>query len=382
MRYCKIEVRGQKFEIHDLGMTMNLVLVELYEQFLSQPSPVNCFDVELEQYYVYFWSHSKKPKALQRFFENLTPLWQWLISNGRFKDAEHVWEWAVGCARSFEGYYPERPIHKGTPLYFWGMTALRDGNIDKGFLLMHQALEEDVRTFQTQNPNTPARAFVVLDYTKSDQAFRPMLQDMASFLGEFLRHYCESRTGNLTLDEFRGRFLQSVELGDAVFAFVFSLCKIDALVRRGMLTRLPPYIFLLNEFAGLLEVGLIFDVCLVIDAVIRHKNRSSWRFLQHAAFLSSACGLDLSEARLGELNRAFGEGFQDFPAVAKRLVEGVFAFADGKQLAGIEADIALAYGFRNLGAHRLIGLAFVYDNFEVLIQRIMNVLFLAIERLY
>jgi|SRR5918996_1351579 hypothetical protein len=36
-------------------------------------------------------------------------------------------------------------IHKGSAYYFWAVTCILKEDLEKGFLLMHQALEEDMR---------------------------------------------------------------------------------------------------------------------------------------------------------------------------------------------------------------------------------------------
>jgi hypothetical protein len=47
-----------------------------------------------------------------------------------------------------------------------------------------------------------------------------------------------------------------------------------------------------------------------------------------------------------------------------------------------EEDIAIVYAFRNSAAHRIRDRPFIYENFASVIDRLFNVFFLSIEKLY
>lgn len=256
------------------------------------------------------------------------------------------------------------------------MTAILCGDLDRGFLLMHQALAEDMESSGNPFPNTPASAFVTLDFQKQDQAFRYKIEEVATFLDELLTEYRQARRKTLTLDKFRNRLFHIADLRDVIFSFVFTLFKMKTLF-----TTVRPNLRA-NDFAGLLEAGVLFDLCLVIDSVIRYKNPNKWKFIDHVTYLSWTCDLNLNQARLGKLNSAWGRDFVNFPKVANELLTGAFRFSDGSILNLAETDVALAYGLRNLGAHRIESLPIIYQRFEDISQRIMNVLFLAVECLY
>jgi len=279
----------------------------------------------------------------------------------------------VECVTEWERTNPTKHIHKGTPYYFWGMTAVLGGDLDRGFLLMHQALSEDVHLTGSSIPPTPAFAFVSLDYQKQDQAFRSKVQEIAKFLDSALEIYRKTRNHALTIGQFRSKLLQSAALLPVAFNFVFILFrlhmllqKVESVVRR-------------NDFAALLETNLLFNLCLVIDETIRNKNTGKWQFIDHAEFLSSASGLNIRRHHLREINAAFRN---DFPLMIQNLFSKKFVFNDGQILCETGIGLALAYGFRNFGAHRVEGFPVVYQNFEEITQRLMNVLFLALEYLF
>lgn len=366
---CKIG--KTEFTLNDLGKPLNEQFKLLHRSFL-RGKPFNYATFERECH-SYFDRNPQTSPADDLFFNNFTVIWRALLELKRFKSAEEVWNFALDCTYSYEESRKGQRRHKGTPYYFWGMTAILEGNIEKGVLLMHQALDEDIKTTNSLNPDTAARAFVFLDYGKQEQAFRYKVQEIASFLEKFLAQYRAKRKGQLTIDMFRSRFLEDPNLRDAAFAFVFVLFKIESLLKKELLNIRK------NDFAGLLESGVIFDLCLILDAAIHYKNSSCWKFIDHAARLSSERRLSLTKDRLVEINSAYNK---NFGIATTAVLGGSFSFLDGSRLSDAEGDIAVAYGFRNLGAHELVGAAFIYENFEVLVQRVLSSIFMAIECMY
>jgi len=365
------EVGEQKFRMKSFGDAINQRFVDLSEFFLANKtfnSSAFCRDANS-----YFTNHTGDWAAHDSFFEGFTPIWRVLLGTGRLLHAYQVWELAVECATEWERANPTQRIHKGTPYYFWGMTAVLGGDLDRGFLLMHQALSEDVQLTGLQVPNTPAAAFATLDYQKQDQAFRFKVQEIAEFLDSALGIYRETRNCALTIEELRGKLLQSADLLTAAFNFVFILFRLHMLLKK------VESVVRKNEFAALLETNLLFNLCLVIDATIHNKNTGKWQFIDHAEFLSVASGLSIRHPQLGEINNAFKN---DFPLMVGKLLSGKFALKNGQALSETGIDLALAYGFRNFGAHKVEGFPIVYQKFEEIAQRLMNVLFLALECLY
>jgi hypothetical protein len=57
-------------------------------------------------------------------------------------------------------------------------------------------------------------------------------------------------------------------------------------------------------------------------------------------------------------------------------------FQDGTTLQPIEEDLAITYGFRNFGAHKVEDQPVVYQNFDEISMRILNALFFSVEKLY
>jgi len=365
------KIGEQMFQIEDLGEPMNSQFLRLYESHVS----IHGFDLNKfrNEALNFFDQNESNYQVHDGFFNNFTIIWQFFLNQKRFKDAEHLWELALSIAYEWENKNQNKRIHKGTPYYFWGVTCILNGDLEKGFLLMHQALEEDKRTDQTNTPKTPVYSFVTLDYEKQDQFFRTKVLEIAEFLGERLDSYCSSREGTLSLSHFKSKFLENSALQEVVFYFIFELFRLKKLLGE-VDQRLTQ-----NLFSSLLQANAIFTFCLVIDNVIKQKNPNQWKFSEHLKFLSSRSSLNLNEQKIGELNSAFKKNFSN---TLQKLLSSQYQFQDETIPRPIEEDLAITYGFRNFGAHKVEDQPIIYRNFDEISRRILNALFFSVEKLY
>jgi len=196
---------SKTIELEDLGESMNSQFLRLYESYFGHGSDYTKFkDDGLN----FFNQNDGNYHFHCLFFNNFTPIWNFFLNQQRFKDAEDIWDKALNIANEWESKNQNKRIHKGTPYYFWGVTCILNGDLEKGFLLMHQALEEDKSSNQTNTPKTPAYSFVTLDYEKQDQFFSPKVVEIAKFVDEKLNIYRSLRRGTLTLPDFKSKFLE------------------------------------------------------------------------------------------------------------------------------------------------------------------------------
>jgi hypothetical protein len=110
----------------------------------------------------FFDSNLVTRDTCDNFFENFRPVWKPLLDAQDYAAAERVWELALQPAITWEQSNPGRLVHKGTALYLWGVTALRRGDLDRGCLLIHQALEEDKRNWGAITPTYHLRLLATL----------------------------------------------------------------------------------------------------------------------------------------------------------------------------------------------------------------------------
>jgi hypothetical protein len=99
-----------QFSIEDLGASMNEQFQKLYNYYFSGKGfERSGFHSES----LNFFDKNNSSKDLHRYFNNFTPLWQFLLQQGSFFYAEQVWEIAICTSKKWEEQNQNRKIHKG-----------------------------------------------------------------------------------------------------------------------------------------------------------------------------------------------------------------------------------------------------------------------------
>jgi hypothetical protein len=368
-------IREHKFTLGDLGQTMNEQFQRLYNYyFFNTGFERNKFESES----LIFFDNNNSIDAYDKYFNNFTPLWNLLLSQGSFFYAEQLWQISIETAKKWDKRQNQnKKIHKGAPFYFWGVTCILKEDLEKGFLLMHQALEEDKKNINlNQLKDTPAYSFVTLNYEQQHQYFRNKVLEIAQFVEQKLNVYQISRSGNLNMSRFKTKFLQNPNLIEQVFMFVFELFHVKKLLseNRQELTQ--------NVYGSMLMVQSIFTFTLLVDNIIKYKynNQDPYKqqFLDLLVFLSGKVNLQLDKSKLVEVNGMFTNNFH---RTLDNLINSRQVFKTAK-LQTIEEDIAISYGFRNSAAHKIKDRPYIHENFNKIIDRIFNVFFLAVQVLY
>lgn len=367
------EIGEQRFVIEDLGEPMNSQFLSLHEGYFS--SRVLDHTKFREQTFHFFDESNGDYDEHDRYFNNFTTIWHPFLKRGQFADAVQLWKLALSIAHEWEDIHQDKRIHKGTPYYFWAVTCILSEDLEKGFLLMHQAVEEDRETGETDRCNTPACSFVSLDHENKRQFFLPKVKEIAEFVDEKLTDYRSSRSGTLTLSDLKSNFLELTAVQEVVFYFVFELFRLKKVGRKidQSLTH--------NTFGSLLQASVIFDLCRIIDNAIKHKNPNQWNFREHLTFLSSRSSLQINNTTIGHehLNGKFTKNFSN---TLQELLDSRYRFRYIPTPQRIDEDFAITYGFRNFGAHRIENQPVIYQNFEEILQRVLNALFFCVENLY
>jgi hypothetical protein len=320
----------------------------------------------------YFDDNPSNAPAHDAYFNNFTVIWRSVMDSGRFDQAEHVWEQSLQPALQWEQTHQGQQIHKGTPYYFWAMTALLRGDTDRGYLLIHRSVAEDIRTSGQQTPDTPGYALVSLNYSKVDQAFRQWVIEQATFLNGLITNYPVTYERALTIEDVKHRFMDAPPSVETVFLLTYTIARLR------MIARLPDHA-VKNPFAGQLQINLLFDVTLVIDIAIKAKNQGHWKFIDHVEHLLTIAGHQLTSAQLGNINTQFENNFDRAVHAA---IDGTLTVQPNTQLDRLQCDVALAYGLRNHGAHNIETAPTIWNQFHTVQQIVFRVLCAAIDYLY
>lgn len=362
-------MNGLNYSLESLSPKLDLAFMHLYEAFAG-PKP---FDLRQFQEAVFeFLDQNQNSRRHDNYFENFTILWTQYRDSGRYEQAEAVWDLALKSALLWEEQHPGAFVHKGTPFYFWGMTAILRGEIDRGYSLMHRALKEDERTDPLNFRQKPGFYFATLNYKEAGQAFRSWLMEQAKVLNEQLRSYNAFQKRNLTLDDFQSKFLSKPPSLEAISLLGYVIARL-------MRFEGIPGFALKSDFAGQLEGNLLFDLVSIVDAAIHKKNPRKRQFIDHAEHLSRARGGNLTSARLGEMNGRFQDHFEETMTL---LLDNGYKIEDGSPLDAADAAIGVTYGIRNKWAHGVPTATVIWKRFQEIRQRAFDTLFLTADFLY
>lgn len=366
----KFVLGGRTFKLNSLENDLDQAFIDLHAAYFGA-TPFNWDQLD-QATEVFLNAAPNRNSVHNQYFDNFTVLWNNLLNNGNFNEAERIWQMALDPILEFELKNPGREVHKGTVYYFWGMTAILRGDIDKGYTLMHQAVEEDIKTTNNQYPDTPAYALASLNYAKHDQAFRQWVLQQAQFLSTRLSNYSTQYARNFSLDILRTRFLNFPPSTDIVFLFAFTIARLMRLSS-------APDHTLQSRFSGQLLINLFFDITLTIETAVKAKNPSGNSFIDHAKFISQKVNSPLAIDKLRKINSEFQ---RDFDGTLKATVDGSFVLSDGSSLNRIQSDIAVAYGIRNKGGHDVSSSPTVWKEFNIIEQILLNVLFMTVDFAY
>lgn len=366
----KFIIGGHTIELARLGSSIDDLFISLHSAHFGnqaldlarfEDSAVEFFDRNIDDYSMH-----------DAYFNNFTVIWNSYLSSRNYGQAERIWDLALSTAFAWENKNPGKRIHKGTPYYFWGMTALLAGDLDKGYALMHQAVEEDVETTGKEVSDTPAYALASLNYAKADQAFRQWVFKQMKYIDHRQNLYSAKYARSFILDDFKVKFLGSPPSIDIGFLFAFTVARLMRL------SDVPTHA-LKSRFAGQLKANIIFDLALVIDGTLKEKNPSQWKFAHHAEFLLNSVNSPLTNQQLGEINGSFKS---DFDKTMNEILDGSYRLNYGTLLDDYQTDVSVAYGMRNKWAHDVSSTTAIHSRFTEIEQSLFNVLYMAVDHLY
>lgn len=320
----------------------------------------------------FFDTHKDNYKSHDDFFTNFTILWRSYISNRDYGTAELVWERNIELAHMWELKMTSKRIHKGTPYYFWGMTAILRGDIDKGYALMHKALQEDIDTQKTNFPDSPSFSFVIADYADKKQAFGDWPRKLAGYIQKKILTYNNQFTKKFSLEEFWGKIVNSNLEKSVIYQFALYISKLYNRERK------PQYIYE-GEFASQLLLDYLFNISLVIDSIIKVINPNQYKFRDHVLFANRKIALNFTDENITEINRAFNNNFN---LMLENLLDRKFKISGEDFLSDTSTAYAITYGIRNHGAHNVTSAPVIWQRFKEIEVYVLSMMFNVIENLY
>lgn len=380
----EIEVANNRIilEVIPLGDYMDSFLKNFFTKFFNELSRqytdfISFWYKELEEkIHTYFDGKINNPPGQDNLFNNLTIIWKTYQNNGRVGEAQQFWQSILKIVLDWESSRNSR-IHKGSLFYFWSQTAILQGQLDKGFFLIHSAYEEDVLTSNNQLPGTPAFRTVSLDYSEKGNLLYGLVEDWANYLGILISKYQTHTGSKFTLDDFRVKFLNQPPSRDILFSFTYSLARFYDF-------DLLPTSILRGNFTSLFELNSLFDLVLVTDAVIFSTilapARDDWKFINLASHVLVKSGISLDPVRNRDHFRYINSlKDADFDRTINELLGQILVYPDGIKPSKLECDFGVVYCLRNYSAHNIGSFPVIRQRYKDIRQSAFNALFLAIE---
>lgn len=365
-----------------LGGTIDTYLIELlkvlfedlskpYEKFFSD----NQKNLEV-QIFQYFDGKINDPPGQDFLFNDLSIIWKFYQFNGRVGEAQKFWQDILQIVYEWEKSRGKR-IHKGSIYYFWSQTAILQGELDKGFFLIHSAYEEDILTHGDPFPNTPAFKTVSLDYSDPNNLLYDLVTKWAIFLEDRISRYRDLSGRGFTLDIFRAKFLNLPPNIDVLFSFTYTLAKLYYFF-------LLPSFILTGRFTSIFELNYLYDLVLVVSAVIYsslvNPSANDWTFKNLANHVLQKSGLSPDERiNNSHFREIDSKKDLDFNKTVNDLLDQTFTYTDGKMPSRLECDLGIAYCLRNYTAHNIGSFSIIRERFSDVYQAVFDTLFFAIE---
>jgi hypothetical protein len=366
-------IHGQHFLIDSLERSLDQEFVNLYAAFLGNSTyEWSSFETAAHNF---FSQPTVDGHQHGQFFNNFTILWKQFLQKGQIDKAEQIWKLASSTAWNWETSNPGREIHKGALYYFWGLTAIIRGDLDRGYALMHQALEEDVRESGNEFPDKPALALATMNAEKLEQAAHSWVAYKAHVAKRFLETY-RSETGNrLDFSLLNSKFLQHPPHRHVVYSLSYVLARLAKLSE-------TPKQILNSAFAAQLNMDLILRLLQVIEVSLKQKlpNSTNMTFMPLVRDLSQNVGLTLTG---NDLQYTQGEAKRDFENTLSNLLDNnLSSFPSGTLVTGLNRDLAVAYICRNYAAHQLYPSATIQHRYNEIQQAVFNTFFIIVEKMY
>ncbi|MFH1471905.1 MAG: hypothetical protein ABIF85_03320 [Nanoarchaeota archaeon] len=372
------EIAGTRFRITDLCPSLNNDFLSYHQSIFGFPVfNVNQFKGNSKSYFTSVKKDTRRWEKHDFYFGNFTIIWKTLLDQGKFREAENIWKFALSISKEWEDENKDY-IHKGTPFYFWSVTCFLEDDIERGFTLMNQAYVEDLEAKQRHGrmdkPETvPAGLFLFFVPTVSAQFFKPKLDEMKLFLETKINEYSVTRGRTFRYSDFESKFLKNVDK-DVIFHFNLNLFRLEKINRY-------PVVEGKNTIACLLYMEIIFDLCRVLDLIINKDQKLKKAIIDFAQKYKPNSNQKKAIESIKSQNIQDGFNTKNFIRTLRSLQNTGYTL-NGYTPDEMEKDILISYGFRNLGAHEIVADDIVVQNYKELVQRILNSIFLAVELYY
>ncbi|MGD0177824.1 MAG: hypothetical protein ABSC50_13475 [Candidatus Bathyarchaeia archaeon] len=319
--------------------------------------------------------------AADCFFGSFTRIWDTLLSQKKIPQAIEHWIGVLQRVRDWETR-SNKTVHKGTPYCFLGATYIFAGDYDLGLRYLYDAIEEDKRTSATLGrtdsyKGAPAYMLASLVDDPRNFLYQPVVFPARKRIEGFLDTYRGKSGSSMQMAGFGRKFLQETSLEFQKLYFVYVLLEI--IKHESAWNSATP-----NDFANMKNRDVLFDLCLVIDGVLRERFPPA-SFISYGIYnlCNSKGWLNTGDRNPSDLNGNLNPMITGRPPPSPQLV--VPALLDltlryrGSPVRLEMSWLLLAWHLRNYAAHELIPQQVLVQRYEEIVQALMNALFISVE---
>ncbi|MGD0449930.1 MAG: hypothetical protein ABSA79_02600 [Candidatus Bathyarchaeia archaeon] len=285
--------------------------------------------------------------------------------------------WQKVCEEAWKWETRNNPIklHKGTPYYFLAGEYLTAGNLDAGYLFVHNAVEEDKRlALQTGTPQSykdcPAYMLASLVVSKNNY-LHDLVDEMKKTIDAYISSFVTA-FGAFSFSDLENKFLRNDALEEIKYVFIYnmsSLIQQKKLVVSGDLMN--------NDFSRLRNLDTIVNFSIIIDKVLQARFGEDYMNRNIEAY-SATKGLTKAQLERFKNEKAFGD---DPDVIIPKLLPATVTFNDGTPVRPEIVCMLIAHKLRNYGSHNLSSQLIFATQYNQVIEKLMHSLFLAVKEL-
>ncbi|HCS39024.1 MAG TPA: hypothetical protein DIW44_05495 [Anaerolineaceae bacterium] len=363
---------SEEFSVDEL---LNPVIIYIHREYFFHYTFSNSTDAFIENilknhstdFKNYFSRHKDDLEKQDNIFNQLSFVWSFLVENKRYMEGCDFWRYILSIVNEWEKENHSR-VHKGSIYYWWGGTELLQGNIDAGYLLINQAVEEDAITHKIKNPDTPAFKTLTLRFDDSNQYWYPIVIEYGKYLQQRLLNYSTDPTYNL--DWLIKKFLikpEYLELSVLLSKTTASLYILDN-------AYLPP---LNSIYTSQNLISVIQQLILIVDNFykITHSIHNDMDFDK----ICKSYIKDVSGKNDGQMQPEFSYvcecSNRDLSNTLESIILNKFVFTNGLSISKDEKYVYLLYKLRNYSAHDITKSDLVIKYDQQIKQAAFNLLF-------
>jgi hypothetical protein len=319
--------------------------------------------------------------AADCFFGSFTQVWRTLLSQKRIPQAIDHWIEVLQRVRDWENR-SHKTVHKGTPYYFLGATYIFAGDNDLGLRYLYDAIEEDKRVSiklgRTDSyKGAPAYMLASLLDDPRNFLYQPVVFPARKRIEGFLDAYRAKSGSSMQMSGFEHKFLQDTTLEFQKLYFVYVVLEI---IKHESAWNPATA----NDFANMKNRDLLFDICLIVDGVLRERFPPA-SFISYGIYnlCSSKGWLNSADGDPSDLNRNLNPMITARPppspqSIVPALIDLTLEYR-GSPVRPEMSWLLLAWHLRNYAAHELTPQQVLVQRYEEIIQALMNALFISVE---